>query len=195
MRPAILKCVRLASAEHFAASAKGVAVVAPTGVVAAVNRSGERLLAVHLGETSSRLPADLLALLRHERATRNGDAHREASLALRGEHGALVIHCLPLPGESSSDLLILEEPEARLSARALGERGLTPREIEVLDLVAQGQADKQCALALGVSVRTVQKHLERIYRKLDAPNRTAALARAYGLSSPPSTALVRQATA
>jgi DNA-binding CsgD family transcriptional regulator len=56
--------------------------------------------------------------------------------------------------------------------------GLTAREIEVLGLLAAGQANKEIARALGVSPNTVKTHLARLYAKLDAGSRTAALARA-----------------
>ena len=52
---------------------------------------------------------------------------------------------------------------------------LTPREIEVLHLLAQGQANKQIAARLGISERTVKFHVIAIFRKLDATNRTEAV--------------------
>lgn len=58
---------------------------------------------------------------------------------------------------------------------------LTPREAEVLAWVAHGETDAQIAERLGISVRTVQKHLERLYRKLGVGSRTAAVARAAGV--------------
>lgn len=51
---------------------------------------------------------------------------------------------------------------------------LTPREIEVLRLVAQGLTDAQVAEELVISPRTVSAHLTSIYRKLDVNSRTAA---------------------
>jgi DNA-binding CsgD family transcriptional regulator len=54
---------------------------------------------------------------------------------------------------------------------------LTAREQEVLQCVSSGQSDKRVAAALGMSVRTVQKHLENIYLKLGVSNRTAAVVR------------------
>jgi len=53
---------------------------------------------------------------------------------------------------------------------------LTPREIEVLRQLALGQANKQIAAALGISERTVKFHVSSIFRKLDAANRTEAVA-------------------
>ena len=51
---------------------------------------------------------------------------------------------------------------------------LTPREREVLHWVGAGKSDAQVAAILGLSVRTVQKHLENSYVKLGVENRTAA---------------------
>ncbi len=53
--------------------------------------------------------------------------------------------------------------------------GLTPREIEVLRYLAQGQANKQIAARMGISERTVKFHVSAIFRKLDAANRTEAV--------------------
>ncbi len=56
---------------------------------------------------------------------------------------------------------------------------LSRREAEVLSLVVQGQSNGEIALALQVSARTIQKHLERIYQKLGVRNRTEAAVQAY----------------
>ena len=55
---------------------------------------------------------------------------------------------------------------------------LTTREIEVLRLVAQGVLATSIASRLGLSPRTVHKHLGNIYRKLDAHDRLIAVRRA-----------------
>jgi DNA-binding CsgD family transcriptional regulator len=54
--------------------------------------------------------------------------------------------------------------------------GLTRREQQVLGLVAQGRTDHAIAHALGISPRTVGKHLEHCYRKLAVSSRAAAVA-------------------
>lgn len=72
------------------------------------------------------------------------------------------------------------EPDvARLEGHAPGARGLTPRELEVLRLVAGGGTNKAVAAALGVSERTVERHLSNIYDKLGVSSRSAATAYAY----------------
>jgi DNA-binding NarL/FixJ family response regulator len=56
--------------------------------------------------------------------------------------------------------------------------GLTGREMEVLQLLAQGYPNKTIARQLVVSEHTVRAHLRNIMRKLDAENRVQAVARA-----------------
>jgi len=55
---------------------------------------------------------------------------------------------------------------------------LSRREAEVLRWVAAGKSDAQIGAILGISARTVQKHLEHAYQKLGVENRTAAAMRA-----------------
>ena len=52
---------------------------------------------------------------------------------------------------------------------------LTERESEVLGLVAKGLANKQIAVALGISEHTVKFHVSSIYSKLNVTNRTEAV--------------------
>ena len=54
---------------------------------------------------------------------------------------------------------------------------LTPREIEVLELVAEGLSNKAVAIRLGISDQTVKFHLTSISGKLGAINRTDAVRR------------------
>jgi DNA-binding CsgD family transcriptional regulator len=57
--------------------------------------------------------------------------------------------------------------------------GLTPRQRELLGLLAAGHTNGQIARRLGVSEGTVRKHLENIYRRLNVTSRTAAVTRAF----------------
>jgi len=63
---------------------------------------------------------------------------------------------------------------------------LTPREREVLHWLAGGKTDRDIAAILGISPRTVHKHLQRIYEKLGVETRTAAVARALNATLKPS---------
>jgi non-specific serine/threonine protein kinase len=60
--------------------------------------------------------------------------------------------------------------------------GLTPRELEVLRLVAAGYSDRQIGEALFISHRTVMRHVEHILAKLDVDSRTAAATQAVRLN-------------
>lgn len=58
--------------------------------------------------------------------------------------------------------------------------GLTARQAEVLRLVATGLSERDIAERLGISHRTVQKHLERAYRALGVSSRSAAAGLVWG---------------
>jgi ATP/maltotriose-dependent transcriptional regulator MalT len=59
--------------------------------------------------------------------------------------------------------------------RAPAEETLSAREIEVLELVAKGNSNKEVGKALHISTATVKTHLVHIYNKLSVDDRTAAV--------------------
>jgi DNA-binding NarL/FixJ family response regulator len=63
--------------------------------------------------------------------------------------------------------------------------GLTPREAEILRLLARGLLNKQIARLLGIAPKTVGNHVEHIYAKIGVSSRAAAgfFAAAHGLIS------------
>ena len=67
----------------------------------------------------------------------------------------------------------------RLEEARTSSSGLTARELEVLRLVAAGHSNKTVAGELGVSGRTVERHLSNIFDKLEVSSRSAATAYAY----------------
>lgn len=78
-------------------------------------------------------------------------------------------------------------PEAESSGGKQGLEeilGLTPREAEVLSLVARGYTDREIAATLVISVKTASVHVSHILRKLGAPNRLEAAAIMHRLSPP-----------
>ncbi len=118
--------------------------------------SAQRLLGIALSRSTRDFTAaerDLLNLARPYliQAYRNALAH---TLLARGAGRQILV----------SDL------------RALG---LTQRQSEVLRLVAMGRSDHDAAAALGIAVRTAQKHLECCYRTLDVSSRSRAAQRAW----------------
>jgi two-component system, NarL family, nitrate/nitrite response regulator NarL len=65
----------------------------------------------------------------------------------------------------------LERLLARETARQRVAAGLTPREVELVELVSQGLRNKEVAARLGISEGTVKIHLHRIYDKLGVGSR------------------------
>jgi DNA-binding CsgD family transcriptional regulator len=65
-----------------------------------------------------------------------------------------------------------------VSPLAEGDVPLTPRELEVLALLAQGASNKVIARRLGISVHTAKFHVASLLDKLDAVGRTDAVAHA-----------------
>lgn len=74
------------------------------------------------------------------------------------------------------ELLLLLEEKPIASTATLDQYQLTPRELEVLTWVAKGKTNRDIGDILGMSPRTVNKHLEHIYVKLGVETRAAATA-------------------
>jgi len=78
----------------------------------------------------------------------------------------------------ASQLAAQFDGQAKTTDQGMLIEPLTPREIEVLTLVALGKTNKAISVELVVSPGTVKAHTSSIYRKLDVSNRTEAVARA-----------------
>jgi LuxR family transcriptional regulator, maltose regulon positive regulatory protein len=70
----------------------------------------------------------------------------------------------------------LADQAASTDGRAFRSDGLSPREAQVLELVAGGDTNKEIATELVVSVHTVERHLQNAYRKIGVRNRSDAAA-------------------
>jgi DNA-binding NarL/FixJ family response regulator len=69
-----------------------------------------------------------------------------------------------------------ERPIAPAIAARLASRiGLSPREVDILELIASGKRNKEVADALGITQETVQTHIKRLFVKLNVTDRTAAV--------------------
>jgi DNA-binding NarL/FixJ family response regulator len=71
--------------------------------------------------------------------------------------------------------LIKRPNPVELSGPEVGSEAVTQREMDVLQCIAQGLANKQIAISLGISEHTVKFHLSSLYAKLGATNRTEAV--------------------
>jgi HD-GYP domain-containing protein (c-di-GMP phosphodiesterase class II) len=126
-----------------------------------------------LGAAHLTVPSRVLAAADVWCALREPRPHRPALVA--ADAAAVLRH------QATSGLLCAEAVDAVLGS--VGERGkpvvtppagLSGREVEVLRLVARGLTNKQAAAELGISPKTVGRHVEAIYSKIGASTRAAA---------------------
>jgi DNA-binding NarL/FixJ family response regulator len=92
------------------------------------------------------------------------------------DHAELQLHYMGKAGPNEFLLRLAKDTSANLPAEFTTELGLTTREGEVLSWLSKGKTNRDIAQILGLSPRTVDKHLEQIYAKLGVENRTAAAA-------------------
>lgn len=78
----------------------------------------------------------------------------------------------------SADVVVSDaEPVRPLTAVSQAGAALTPRELEVLRLMADGSGNKGIAVALDISTHTAKYHVASVLAKLDAHSRTEAVTR------------------
>jgi len=83
---------------------------------------------------------------------------------------------LVLSGTSSSGALTAEITSITIQRAAAREVPLSTREVQVLGAIRSGRTNREIAALLGISLSTVNKHVENILRKLSARNRAQAAA-------------------
>ncbi|HKE73823.1 MAG TPA: HD domain-containing phosphohydrolase [Acidimicrobiales bacterium] len=111
--------------------------------------------------------ADVYHALGEPRPHRPAVGPAAAAAQVRGE-----VRAGRLDGEAAEAVLAAAGHKVRRRAGLPG--GLTPREAEVVVLVARGLSNPEVARALSVSRKTVSAHLEHVYAKLGVSTRTEA---------------------
>lgn len=123
-----------------------------------------------------RLPEELAGWVKEQGAHLDGNGAvgtpRQPLVLVRG--GSRLV--LRLVSDAGQTLLLMHELPTQPSAESLAPLGLSRREADVLRWVAEGKTNIEIGIILDVSPRTIGKHLERIFRKLDVETRTAAVA-------------------
>lgn len=138
-----------------------------------------RLLDACFGPGDGGLPGPVASWAEREReAFRSGEPYRLRH-PLVTVHDGRRLTIRFVPGRDGPDLLWLDDRAAEADAGSLRRLGLSVREAEVLWLLTEGRATKEIARRLGVSLGTVKKHLEHVYRKLGVSNATSAVALAF----------------
>jgi DNA-binding NarL/FixJ family response regulator len=119
------------------------------------------------------LPAPLQQWLEQAQKGRGGSKAQAASFP---DHPELRLYYMGNAGPNEFLLRLAKDSGANLPTEFSSELGLTQREGEVLSWLSKGKTNRDIAQILGLSPRTVDKHLEQIYAKLGVENRTAAAA-------------------
>ncbi len=151
----------------------------------AVNRQGkvrwatpqaQRLLSDHYSAHARDdigLPPALLHWLEQAQKGKGGAKSQAASLP---DNPQLRLYYMGELAPSEFLLRLSKEAGSAPPPEFTSELGLTSREGEVLAWLSKGKTNRDIAQILGLSPRTVDKHLEQIYAKLGVENRTAAAA-------------------
>jgi RNA polymerase sigma factor (sigma-70 family) len=110
-------------------------------------------------------------------ATKNIDADELIQVIRRVAHGEYIINenVLSRPFVAARVLDQFRELTQMDQAAESVFSPLTPREVEILDCVAQGNSNKEIAKQLGISDQTVKNHITSILRKLAVNDRTQAV--------------------
>ncbi|OPZ00596.1 DNA-binding response regulator [Bradyrhizobium sacchari] len=134
----------------------------------------QKLLADHHGTQADDfvLPPSLLQWL--EQAKGKGSSKSQA--ASLPDNPQLRFYYMGETAPNEFLLRLSKEAGTALPPEFTSELGLTTREGEVLAWLSKGKTNRDIAQILGLSPRTVDKHLEQIYAKLGVENRTAAAA-------------------
>lgn len=137
----------------------------------------------HLGLTlydGMPAPEPLQCWLRREESLRSQcDSLPEprAPFRLSGPTGAVYVRFVARDADDRT-IILLRSAVPESAAAASGLSGLTGRENEVLNWIARGKSNPEIAIILGVSVRTVYKHVENLFAKLGVESRAQAMVRA-----------------
>jgi DNA-binding NarL/FixJ family response regulator len=124
-----------------------------------------------LGEFAAGLPADEGARWLASAPAEGGSCQRVAP-----DGRTLVAQRLGDIGMGEAMWLLNVQPAGQASASRLATASLTPRETEVLSWIAKGKTNRDVGEILGLSPRTVNKHLEHVFEKLGVETRAAAAA-------------------
>jgi DNA-binding NarL/FixJ family response regulator len=120
------------------------------------------------------LPQSMLQWL--EQAQKGKAGSKMPAIASFPDNEQLRLQYMGKLGLNEFLLRLAKDSSVNTPAEFSSELGLTGREGEVLSWLSKGKTNRDIAQILGLSPRTVDKHLEQIYAKLGVENRTAAAA-------------------
>lgn len=168
------------TALHGALDSLGSAVIclSPNSTIRWMTPLAERLLLMYhllLPRHPDRLHQTITGWLQVQEAHFSSPTvlpHALRPLVIQGPEGTVTIR---LMRQDQIRLLVLDEARPSTTRAALAGLRLSTRETEILGWAMQGKTSPEIGLILGISPRTVHKHLEQIYKKLGVENRHSAM--------------------
>ena len=151
------------------------------GTIMWATPQAQKLLSANLASSANDelvLPEPMLQWLEQAQTGKSGS--KTPAMASFPDNEQLRLQYMGKLGPNEFLLRLAKESSTNQPAEFSSELGLTTREGEVLSWLSKGKTNRDIAQILGLSPRTVDKHLEQIYAKLGVENRTAAAAIATG---------------
>jgi DNA-binding CsgD family transcriptional regulator len=160
----------------------GIIILSPLGKVRVITQAAVQQIRTYFTDSASRgkcLPGGLSKWVKTQEIAspaEETETPETRELVLQHNGTRLVIRAV---FSADQTVLLLEEHPPKIQAEPRVTSPLSPRQVDVVTWLSQGKTNNEIGLILKLSPRTVQKHLEHIYRKLGVENRTGAAAKAY----------------
>jgi DNA-binding NarL/FixJ family response regulator len=170
----------VAEADNIDAAIKAVVTHQPDVVLLDLQLNGEDGVDVVRALAARDTDVAVLVLSVHDEASRLRNVLRAGARgyllkSARPEELARAIRQVAAGRWTIGDELLGVLIEAFIGAVPVGTPVVTPREREVLDLLAEGLANRAVAERLGISTRTAQKHVENLFKKFNVHERGALI--------------------
>jgi DNA-binding NarL/FixJ family response regulator len=170
----------VAEADNIDAAIKAVVTHQPDVVLLDLQLNGEDGVDVVRALAARAMDVAVLVLSVHDDASRLRNVLRAGARgyllkSARPEELARAIRQVASGRWTIGDELLGVLIEAFIGATPVGTPVVTPREREVLDLLAEGLANRAVAERLGISTRTAQKHVENLFKKFNVHERGALI--------------------
>lgn len=152
----------------------------PDVVVAVVNPDDEGATSALLGLAAEAGAPAVVAVVAHERRAWIAEALQAGVRAVIADDAGTQALRAAVAAAAAGLVVVPSDVSVRVATPSRNRAGaiptpLTPRELQVLDLLGEGLGNKAIAARLAISERTVKFHVRAIFEKLDVESRTEAV--------------------
>jgi DNA-binding CsgD family transcriptional regulator len=159
-----------------------VSALDPEARVSTWNEAAERILGVSADAARGRPLAEVLGTSGRELGKLITGPHRSVEVRASTPSGTFRLALIPVvldaPSANAPLAVVMHACEAEVARPDTDEVGVTPRELEVLRLLARGESTVAIAGQLGIARTTARNHIQALLGKLGAHSRLEAVAKA-----------------